>query len=500
MDNNVKIRLNREEYKDKVYACWVGKNIGGTMGGPFEGTHEILDIKGYTTEANVVLPNDDLDLQLVWLHAVESIGARAVCANTLGEFWLSLLPPHWNEYGIGKINMKRGLIPPLAGDYHNDWKHSNGAWIRTEVWACMAPACPHVAAKYAIEDAKVDHGAGEGTYAAAFVAAMQSAAFIIGDLRRCIDIGLDFIPADCRMADSVRFAIECYEKGVPAMEARNLIQQRNADIGNGWFEAPSNVAYAILGLLYGEGDFKKSMITAINCGDDTDCTAATVGATFGILHGMAGIPKDWIDHIGDDIVTISIDRGGVGRQLPSTCTELTERVVAQAPHMLFENDAQVGFTCGESVIPENSEEVMMGKKYTREKAKLAALKPNSMHFDFTFASVDVTLDDEADIEPNGERRVHVTITNNVNAYDNAFYTLTLRWWLPEGFKVEGGKQVLMLCRNDRHNVIHPLTRGAAETEFTLKAGEVVAPSNKCVLEICGEGRITPMYIPIILLG
>ena len=264
---NPTMKLNFDKYKDKVYACWIGKNIGGTMGGPYEGTHEILDIKGYKTEANVVLPNDDLDLQLVWLHAVESIGARAVNAATLGEMWLSYLPPHWNEYGIGKINMQKGLLPPLAGDYHNHWKHSNGAWIRTEVWACMAPAAPHIAAKYAIEDAKVDHGAGEGTYAAAFVAAMQSAAFAIKDLRRCIEIGLDFIPNDCRMADSIRFAIECYEKGIPAMDARNLILERNMDIGNGWFEAPSNVAYTILGLLYGEGDFKKSMITAINRGN-----------------------------------------------------------------------------------------------------------------------------------------------------------------------------------------------------------------------------------------
>ena len=28
--------LDRKRYEDKVRACWVGKNIGGTMGGPFE--------------------------------------------------------------------------------------------------------------------------------------------------------------------------------------------------------------------------------------------------------------------------------------------------------------------------------------------------------------------------------------------------------------------------------------------------------------------------------
>lgn len=488
------MKLNYEKFKDKVYACWIGKNIGGTMGGPYEGTHEILDIKGYKTAANVVLPNDDLDLQLVWLHAVESLGSRAVNAATLGEMWLSFLPPHWNEYGIGKVNMQKGLMPPLAGDYHNHWKHSNGAWIRTEVWACMAPASPHIAAKYAIEDGKVDHGAGEGTYAAAFVAAMQSAAFVISDLRRCIEIGLDFIPETCRMADSVRFAMECYDNKIPAMEARNLIQQRNADIGNGWFEAPSNVAYAILGLLYGEGDFKKSMITAINCGDDTDCTAATVGATMGILYGTAGIPKDWQEHIGDDIITISINRGSMGRKLPETCTDLTNRVVAQAPHMLFENDARVAFTDGEDEIPENLDEVIFNIDYKTAKKRFFAFQPNTTHFDSSVLSADVVLDREADIEPNGECKVTVTFINNVKAYDNGYYNIQLRWWLPEGFTVEGGKQLLTVEYPNRHS-----TRRVSAS-FTIKAGETVAPTNRIVLEATCIGRPTALYIPIVLIG
>jgi hypothetical protein len=29
-----KLKLSFDEYKDKVYSCWVGKNIGGTMGAP----------------------------------------------------------------------------------------------------------------------------------------------------------------------------------------------------------------------------------------------------------------------------------------------------------------------------------------------------------------------------------------------------------------------------------------------------------------------------------
>ena len=487
MNKNVKIKLNAAAFRDKVYACWIGKNIGGTMGTPYEGKREYLDIHGFSTAEGVVLPNDDLDLQLVWLHAVEQLGPRAINAATLGEFWLSFIVPHWNEYGIGKNNMTRGLLPPLAGDYENNWRDSNGAWIRTEVWACMAPGCPDIAAKYAMEDAKVDHGAGEGTFAAAFVAAMQAAAFVIPDLRKCIDIGLSKIPADSRMADSIRLVLECYDAGKTSRETRDTVLARNADIGDGWFEAPSNVAYTVLGLLYGEGDFKRSMIEALNCGDDTDCTGATVGATLGILGGTAAIPTDWAKHIGDEIVTISINRGGACRRVPGTCTELTDRVIAQTPHVLFANDAFVALTEGEDVIPENAEEIIRGS------VTCASLTDYTTHFEFLFALVDVTLDRAPDIAPMGEIRVSVKVTNRRAVLDNKPYCLTTRWWLPEGFAVQG-RQTAVLFHKNSHN------DGSCTLEYTLTAGETVAATNRCVLELVAEGRPAPMYIPVTLLG
>ena len=52
------MKLNFEYYKDKVNACWIGKNIGGTMGTPYEGTREMLDIQGFVTKPGEVLPND----------------------------------------------------------------------------------------------------------------------------------------------------------------------------------------------------------------------------------------------------------------------------------------------------------------------------------------------------------------------------------------------------------------------------------------------------------
>ena len=494
MKKQAYMKLNFEEYRDRVYACWIGKNIGGTMGGPYEGKREVLDVKGFATKPGTPLPNDDLDLQLVWLHAVESLGALAINAENLGELWLNLIPPNWNEYGIGKNNIRRGLPPPMSGDYQNSWKNSNGAWIRTEIWACLAPGCPELAAKYAIEDGKVDHGSsGEGTHAAAFVAAMQSAAFVTGDLRACIEIGLSVIPYESRMADSIRFVLECYEKGMSPTDTRNAVFSRNADIGNGWFEAPSNVSYAVIGLLWGDGDFKRSMILAINCGDDTDCTAATVGATMGILGGTKFIPEDWKCYIGDDIITISINKGDhkTGGRVPKTCTELSERVIAQTPYVLLANKSYVELTDGESNIPDDAQSYM--KKQCEDFREKKPLIPYSTHFENAVFIADLSLDGEPTISANGKRKVTVKVRSRREMGD-ALYNLTMRWWLPEGFSVTDGVKTAIICNRSAH--------GDCETEFsyTIEASECVQAENRCVLEITAKGRSTALYMPVLLLS
>ena len=105
----MKMKLNKEELRDKVFGCWIGKNLGGTIGGPFEGNPELLDIKGFTSPKGEPLPNDDLDLQLVWLRAMEDVGPKALDANVLADYWLSYIARNFNEYGTGKTNLR--MIP-----------------------------------------------------------------------------------------------------------------------------------------------------------------------------------------------------------------------------------------------------------------------------------------------------------------------------------------------------------------------------------------------------
>jgi ADP-ribosylglycohydrolase len=174
--------FNVNDYKSKVLGCWMGKNIGGTLGAPFEFRRQINDVSFYTQNLNGdPLPNDDLDIQLLWLIALEERGLD-VDSILLSDYWQLYVTPHWAEYGTAKINMKSGLMPPNCGYENNEYRHSNGAFIRSEIWACIAPGHPRIAARYAYEDAIIDHGGGEGVDGEVFFAAFESAAFVEKDI------------------------------------------------------------------------------------------------------------------------------------------------------------------------------------------------------------------------------------------------------------------------------------------------------------------------------
>ena len=162
------MKLKFDTLKDKINGCWQGKNAGGVLGAPFECRRGLFDITWYTQKDidRNPPPNDDLDLQIAWLNAVEEYGPT-VSASVLGEYWLTYITPNWSEYGIGKSNMRRGFQPPLSGRVGNYFKDSCGCFIRSEIWACLAPGLPETATKYAYLDGCVDH-ADEGVYGEVF--------------------------------------------------------------------------------------------------------------------------------------------------------------------------------------------------------------------------------------------------------------------------------------------------------------------------------------------
>ena len=122
-----------QDYRRRVLGCFLGKNAGGTLGMRDEWHRRINHVDGYVHEiTGEPLPNDDMDLQLVWLVALEEQGV-SVDAGLLGDYWMYYITPHWAEYGNCKENMRCGLQPPFSGTVNNPYKDSCGAYIRSEI-------------------------------------------------------------------------------------------------------------------------------------------------------------------------------------------------------------------------------------------------------------------------------------------------------------------------------------------------------------------------------
>ncbi|MBC7327346.1 ADP-ribosylglycohydrolase family protein [bacterium] len=320
------VKISEKTYWDKVMGCWYGKNAGGTLGGPLEnlwGKEEPFNIDWYPVLQEGGMPNDDLEIQLIWLQALEDRGLDITCKD-LAEYWLDCIWYNPDEYGLHKTNLRIGLQPPVSGWFNNFFKHCMGSPIRSEIWACIAPGLPHIAASYAWHDAVCDHAGGESVYGEIFNAAVESAAFLISDIKKLMEIGLAMIPPDCLTAKAIRSAIEAKESGLDWLSARKKVMEvAYSPIAQ---FSPINLGFQTIGLLYGE-DFGDALCKAVNCGYDTDCTGATVGAILGIIMGASNLPKKWIEPLGNTIAT-NASWGGIRNvRLPKDLDELTERVI-----------------------------------------------------------------------------------------------------------------------------------------------------------------------------
>lgn len=354
--------MDFKTYYDKVKGCYLGKNIGGTLGAPFECYRGVFNIDDFMQDVSSPVPNDDVDLQLVWLSAAEHEG-RHLDSTILAEYWNTYIAAVISEYGTGKNNFNMGILPPLSGYMRNVNKDSNGAWIRTEIWACLCAGNPSLAATYAYYDASVDH-AEEGVYAAVFIASIEAAAFFESDTNTLIDIGLSYIPADCGIAKAVKVVRKCYADGIDWKQARiELFKECPCSFGamlGDWkgtkeipvsdkcpeytsgdeippvvhgYDAPWSIGAIILGWLYGEGDFGKAVCTAVNLGEDTDCTAGTLGAILGIIEGAKNLPEKWTKGCSDKIAVCCL-RTDEKIDVPKTIDQLCDRIVKQTPVFL----------------------------------------------------------------------------------------------------------------------------------------------------------------------
>ncbi|HEY9250781.1 MAG TPA: ADP-ribosylglycohydrolase family protein, partial [Rariglobus sp.] len=306
----------------RIFGCWLGKSIGGTLGLPAEGRMDRLHFSFYDPVPTIAPPNDDLELQLVWLHLLETLKDDTLTQQHFADAWLNHLHYMWDEYGRCRWNLRRGVPVAAVGTFENHFVSGMGSPIRSEIWACLFPGDPASAAYYAALDASLDHGV-EGIAGEVLFSALQSLVAAGSSVADAITAALARIPAGCETARALHLVADAHRAGVSVWDAR---EQLLAQHGNDNFtHTPLNVGLTIWALLYGEGDFEKSILLAVNGGYDTDCTAATVGATIGFALGAEAIPDRWRQPIGEGVF---VGAGILGINAAASLGELTDRTVA----------------------------------------------------------------------------------------------------------------------------------------------------------------------------
>lgn len=300
--------------------CWLGKAVGGTLGQSFEGSIYPLAATFYDPVPDGMVPNDDLDLQVVHACSIAAMPEPDVDRHVLAAGWKRHVEFPWNEYGVGQRNLAEGIAPPHSGSFDNWYTCGEGAAIRSELWACLAAGDPDLAAAYAYEDACFDH-AGDGVHAAQFLAAMQAQAFVESDPHALIETGLRVIPTDTPLADIIRRTRDlAADPDLDWLAIRDRILDL---VGNDDFtDVRPNTAFVILGLLRGT-DFASRILLTNNCGLDTDSSTASVASLLGIIDPDA-IPESWLSPIGRDLI---LNDAITNLDHPATLDDFTDLVL-----------------------------------------------------------------------------------------------------------------------------------------------------------------------------
>lgn len=324
--------MSKEDLSDKIKGGWAGQTIGVTFGGAYEfqfqGTF-IGDYQGLFWNDTLLKYNmiynpglyDDLYVDLTFVNVFEEFGFNAPIDSFANSF-ANAGYPLWHANQTARYNILHGIKAPQSGYWENN-PHANciDYQIESDFAGLMSPGMPNVASK--ISD-KVGHimSYGDGWYGGVFVGAMYSLAFISSDVQFVVNEALKTIPRKSDFYKCIKDVID-WHKQYPN-DWRNTwfeIQKKWTDdisCPEGVFrsyniDATVNAAYVVLGLLYGGGDFTKSLEITTRCGQDADCNPSTVGGVLGAILGYNGIPEYWkrglkeVEHIKFKYTDISLN-------------------------------------------------------------------------------------------------------------------------------------------------------------------------------------------------
>ena len=325
--------LSADLVKDKIKGGWAGQTIGCTFGGPVEGRFpgqwipDYYPIRWDSTKIKMNYEHapglyDDVYVDLTFVDVFEKYGMDAPADSFALAFARSEYEL-WHANQAGRYNILHGLMPPASGDWRNN-PHSDciDYQIESDFSGLMTPGMPNTAAE--ISD-RVGHimNSGDGWYGGVYVGAMYSLAFISQYIEWIVTEALNIVPGESNFHHCIADVIKWYHE-YPDNWKKTWLEIEDKwsyDVGcpecvmnPDNIDAKLNCAYVVTGLLYGGGDFFRTMDIAMRCGQDADCNPATAAGITGTMIGYENIPEIWkrglrpVEGINFKYTTISLNK------------------------------------------------------------------------------------------------------------------------------------------------------------------------------------------------
>jgi ADP-ribosylglycohydrolase len=316
--------LGKSTLADRIWAAWAGRIAGCMLGKPVEGwppaqLRSYLDLAhayplsdyipaldpmpagcefdfSWTTTVRGSFEestrDDDIDFTILGLITLETKG-RLFRPEDVGDVWMTYVP-YLSLYTAERVayrNLVAGLRPPETAIHLNPYREWIGAQIRADMWGYVNPGRPSEAAEMAFRDATLSHTR-NGVYAAMWAAALIAACFTSTTMREALAISLRCIPSRSRLAAALKAVADRFDAGSSWDDTRSEIEQTYSSYH--WVHSVNNAALVAASLLWGEGDYSRTVGLTVEGGWDTDSNGATAGSAFGAMHGREGIPSHWL--------------------------------------------------------------------------------------------------------------------------------------------------------------------------------------------------------------
>lgn len=302
------LRISKAELHDKIAAAWIGQMIGNIYGLPHENKYVNAPGAenwpyGYTKNLdklqkyNGAFSDDDTDVEYMYLQQMMKFGPEPTYGQLRDAWMYHIRDRVWlaNRGALGLMHY--GYTPPFTGrsDLNPHWYQIDPQLIN-EIWAYTAPGMVNYAAAKSEWAARITSD-DWGTEPTIHYGAMYAAAFFEKDIRKLIDTGLKALPQNGRYAATVREMIQLHDR-FPSdwkaawQEMARMYYIEEPDMTRTIWNANLNGACAILAMLYGNGDFQKTLDLSCAMGFDADNQAATVAGLLGVVNGMKGLPEN----------------------------------------------------------------------------------------------------------------------------------------------------------------------------------------------------------------